>query len=214
MLWPGRKPRPERDTMHLTTARIQQEALAAANRAAQKRITYYHERERRAWGRGFTIGVFVTIILVASSLYAQHSAYGATRPAPAEAKRHAARTNLPPHYQTWLRIGVCEQPKRGADLALIKTDADRFRAIAFRQNYNHSFPGGMGMTRLNWETFRLPRDRHIPLMSQASPVSQLWAAERLWRWANRTYPGNGWTAWPACARGMGWTSTNPKDALK
>ena len=169
---------------------------------------------KKAWNRGFTIGVLTGALIVAVFVVGQRDAYAATRPAPVEARRHVAASSLPPHYRTWIRIGVCEQPKRGTDLATVKTDADRFKSIAWKQNYNWSFPGGMGMTRQNWTTFRLPRDKHIPLMSQASLVSQLWAAERLWSWANRKYPGNGWTAWPACARGMGWTSTNPKDALK
>jgi len=169
---------------------------------------------RQAWSRGFIIGLISGALIIAVFVVGQRDAYGAQRPAPAFRIPESGTLKMPPHYRTWLRVGVCEQPKRGTDLANIKTDADRFRSIAFRQNYNYSYPGGLGMTRLNWTTFRLPRDRDVPLMSMASPVSQLWAAERLWRWANRTYPGNGWTAWPACARGMGWTSTNPKDAIR
>jgi len=171
-----------------------------------------HDQDKqKAWGWGFTIGVLAGALIVAVFVNGQ-TALGATRPAVADRPAPHALV-LPPNYRTWLRIGVCEQPKRGTDLANIKTDADRFKAIAWKQNYNYTYPGGQGFTRLNWTTFRLPRDRHIPLMSQASPASQMWASERLWRWANRTYPGNGWTAWD-CSSKIGWTTTNPKDALR
>jgi hypothetical protein len=108
---------------------------------------------------------------------------------------------------------MCEQPKRGISWHDVKTDKQRIQSIAWKQNYNHSFPGGLGFTRQNWTDFRPHSARNIELMSDASVAQQLWAAERLWRWAERTYPTNGHTAWE-CSYTIGWTTGDPKDALR
>jgi hypothetical protein len=108
---------------------------------------------------------------------------------------------------------MCEQPKRGISWHDVKTDKDRIRSIAWKQNYNHSFPGGLGLTLANWDTFKPPSAKRIALMSQATIAQQLWAAERLWRWAERTYPTNGHTAW-VCSYVIGWTTGDPDDALR
>lgn len=108
---------------------------------------------------------------------------------------------------------MCEQPKRGVSWHEVKTDKDRLRSIAWKQTYNHSFPGGLGFTRQNWIDFRPFSARNIELMSDATIVQQLWAAERLWRWAERTYPTNGHTAWE-CSFTIGWTTADPNDALR
>jgi hypothetical protein len=169
-------------------------------------------REARIWDRGFIVGVIVALACILIGLYSASLAQGASRPAP-----HAASSNpfagYPPHFRTWLRIGMCEQPKRGISWHDVKTDKDRLRSIAWKQNYNHSFPGGLGFTRQNWTDFRPHSARHIDLMSDASIAQQLWAAERLWRWAERTYPTNGHTAWE-CSYTIGWTTGDPKDALR
>jgi hypothetical protein len=108
---------------------------------------------------------------------------------------------------------MCEQPKRGISWHDVKTDKDRIRSIAWHQTYNSSFLGGQGFTRLNWTDFRPHSARHIDLMSDATIMQQLWASERLWRWAERTYPGAGFTAWD-CSRVIGWTTSDPTDALR
>jgi len=107
---------------------------------------------------------------------------------------------------------MCEQPKRGISWHDVKTDKQRLRSIAWKQNYNHSFPGGLGLTLANWDTFKPPSAKRIALMSDATIAQQLWAAERLWRWAERTYPTNGHTAW-VCSYVIGWTTADPDDAL-
>ena len=169
-------------------------------------------REARIWDRGFIVGVIVALACILIGLYSASLAQGASRPAP-----HAAAltpfAGYPPHFRTWLRIGMCEQPKRGISWHDVKTDKDRIRSIAWKQNYNHSFPGGLGFTRQNWTDFRPHSARHIDLMSDASVTQQLWAAERLWRWAERTYPTNGHTAWE-CSYTIGWTTGDPADALR
>jgi len=169
-------------------------------------------REARIWDRGFIVGVIVALACILIGLYSASLAQGASRPAPSVAKSSSAQA-YPPHWRTWLRIGMCEQPKRGISWHDVKTDKQRLRSIAWTQNYNHSFPGGLGLTRLNWDTFKPPSAKRIALMSDATIAQQLWAAERLWRWAERTYPTNGHTAWE-CSYTIGWTTGDPADALR
>jgi len=169
-------------------------------------------RENRIWDRGFIVGVIVTVTVMLIGLYSASLAQGASRPAPSAAKSIVTQ-GYPPHWRTWLRIGMCEQPKRGVSWHDVKTDKQRIRSIAWKQNYNYSFPGGLGLTRQNWDTFKPPSAKRIALMSDATVSQQLWAAERLWRWAERTYPTNGHTAW-VCSYVIGWTTGDPADALR
>lgn len=178
----------------------------------QRRQAHYRSKEHRAYMRGFCVGFLVALTIIAA-LLTPALASAQTRPAPALRADAWPPAGVPPHYRTWLRIGMCEQPKRGISWLDVRTDRQRWRSIAWRQEYNWSFLGGLGLTRLNWETFRPRSARHIPLMSRATPVQQLWAAERLWRWAERTYPGAGFTAWE-CSRIIGWTTSDPDDALR
>ena len=169
-------------------------------------------REARIWDRGFIVGVIVALACILIGLYSASLAQGASRPAPS-AETSTPFAGFPPHYRTWLRIGMCEQPKRGISWHDVKTDKQRIQSIAWKQTYNHSFPGGLGFTRQNWTDFRPRSARNIELMSGASVAQQLWAAERLWRWAERTYPTNGHTAWE-CSFTIGWTTGDPADALR
>jgi hypothetical protein len=169
-------------------------------------------RENKIWDRGFIVGVLVAVACILIGLYSASLAEGATRPAPTAIPATAAQS-YPPHWRTWLRIGMCEQPKRGISWHDVKTDKQRIRSIAWGQNYNYSFPGGLGFTRQNWDDFKPPSAKRIALMSDATIAQQLWAAERLWRWAERTYPGNGHTAW-VCSFTIGWTTSDPDDAIR
>ena len=169
-------------------------------------------REARIWDRGFIVGVFVALACILIGLYSASLAEGASRPAPSAATS-TPFAGFPPHFRTWLRIGMCEQPKRGISWHDVKTDKQRIQSIAWSQNYNHSFPGGLGLTLANWDSFKPRSARNIELMSGASVAQQLWAAERLWRWAERTYPTNGHTAWE-CSFTIGWTTGDPADALR
>jgi len=103
-------------------------------------------REARIWDRGFIVGVIVALACILIGLYSASLAQGASRPAPHAAASTSAQA-YPPHWRTWLRIGMCEQPKRGISWHDVKTDKQRLRSIAWGQNYNHSFPGGLGLTR-------------------------------------------------------------------
>ena len=112
-----------------------------------------------------------------------------------------AKTKYPPFTPTWIKIAQCEQPGSG------------WRGIAWHQRHNYSFPGGLGMTPLLWTQFRRQSQKSVRSMADASPVEQLWAAYRFWRWAERTYPGYGFTGWE-CSRIIGWTTSDPRDAVR
>lgn len=119
----------------------------------------------------------------------------------------AKRSDLPPHWRTWIKVAQCEMPIA----AVPGYQGNRWKGIAWNQTRNSSY-NAIGMTRLNWETFRRPSQRNVDLHA-ATPLEQLWSAERLWAWANAEYPGNGWSAWE-CSEMIGWTTADPKDALK
>lgn len=135
-------------------------------------------RSDKQWGRGFICGVLFTCVIVVAFLWGQHSAYGAT---------------TPPKYwvDTALKIGACEQPsgRKG-----------KWAAVAWKNEKNYSFLGGMGMTLANWDDFK--RKGQPERMSDATPIEQVIAAWRLYKWAEKTYPGYGWTAW-VCSEMIG-----------
>ena len=158
-----------------------------------RRRAYYKRREHEAWGRGFIIGILFACALIAAFLIGQERAYGANRQA------------LPPHVDTWLAIAKCEQPKPGG--------YGKWGSVHWHQTHNYSFPGGAGMQTVLWRAHRRPHMRHLATMDQASPIEQTWAMYRFWLWAERTYPGYGWTGWD-CSKQIGWTTSNPADALR
>lgn len=114
--------------------------------------------------------------------------------------RAKPKSILPPHYETWLKICKQEQPsgKHG-----------KWASIAWRNTKNYSFLGGCGYTLLNWSTFK--RSGQPATMDKATPLEQLWACERGWRWAERTYPGAGYTLWDVR---IGWTGFNKNGSWK
>jgi hypothetical protein len=85
-----------------------------------------------------------------------------------------------------VKIGQCEQPGKG------------WMGIAWKQNYNYSFAGGMGMTNQNWDDFK--RKGQPDSMHHASIKEQLWAAHRLAMWVKKQY-GNPWLAWDCYTNG-------------
>jgi len=93
---------------------------------------------------------------------------------------------LPPTWRMLVKIAQCEQPGKG------------WKGVAWKNTKNYSFYGGMGMTNLNWETFK--RKGQPERMSDASIVEQLWAAHRLGRWVKKNY-GNPWIAWTCYTNG-------------
>lgn len=164
-----------------------------------RRAEHYRVAANRSFSRGFAVGFLACAILVAAFVYGQREAYGAARPAPRDAHTAAVPAGYPPHWRTWIEIGRCEQPSR---------DGSGWHGIAWKQTYNHSFPGGLGFTRLNWTQFRPHSARHIALMSDATPVQQLWAAERIYQHFARTHStGYAATVWD-CHENIGWYGFN------
>ena len=117
------------------------------------------------------------------------------------AHAHAA---APPRYwvDTALKIGACEQPSGRVG---------KWAGVWWKNEKNYSFLGGMGMTLLNWENFKRPGQPER--MSDATPIEQIWAAWRLYQWAEKTYPGYGWTAWD-CDKTIGFRGFNRSNQWK
>ena len=130
--------------------------------------------------RSALIILAVCAVCVVIDLLSPQQALTLTRPAP----RAIQSSPYPPHYMTFIAIAKCEQPSRGGG---------GWHGIAWKQEYNYSFKGGMGMTTQNWMDFK--RKGQPDNMAKATPIEQLWSAWRLYRWADKTYPGYGWTAW-------------------
>ena len=99
---------------------------------------------------------------------------------------------LPPHWKQWLQTCHAEQPKPG-------TYAGRghWNNIWWtNREVNYTYPGGCGFTQLNWDEFKRPGQP--PLMSQASPLEQLWACERIYQhYAKIGGPAYGASVWDA-----------------
>lgn len=171
---------------------------------------------------GFIIGMILALALMLASIYFVGSAEARSLPdqharsAMPHERRSIDMTQIRrvPFYRTWLRVGMCEQPKPGISWLDVRTDRQRVAAINWRHDGpGVTFPGGLGMTQTLWEQFRRSSQRRVARMSRASIVEQLWSAYRFWRWAERTYPGYGYTGWD-CSRIIGWTTSNPNDALR
>jgi hypothetical protein len=142
------------------------------------------------WDRGFICGVLFTCVIVGAFIWGQHTAYGAA-------------TAPPQHWvDTALKIGACEQPsgRKG-----------KWAGINWYQSHNHSFKGGLGMTNVLWDIHKRkgqPEDMH-----QATPIEQVWASWRFYKWADKTYPGYGHTGW-VCSSMIGFRGFNSDGSWK
>ena len=92
----------------------------------------------------------------------------------------------PPTWHMLVKIARCEQPGYG------------WNGVAWHQTRNYSFAGGMGMTNLNWDTFK--RKGQPDSMADATIIEQLWAAHRLGMWVKKKY-GDPWIAWTCYTNG-------------
>lgn len=133
-----------------------------------------HKATSKAWSWGFLCGFLACSILIVSFVYGQREAYGkdatpittiiGTGAAKQRIQYYSTRTNLPPAWRTWLLICQREQPAKGYG----------WRAVAWNNTKNHSYPGGCGLTRDNYQDIKA---RSWPdTMDQLSPRDQLWAA--------------------------------------
>ena len=144
--------------------------------------------------------VALCIVCMALALLSPELAMPNTRPAPRAYANYKSKT--PPAYwiRTALLIGYCEQPSgRGKP--------GQWSAINWKNTKNYSFPGGLGMTRLVYTTFR---HRGQPsLMANATPMEQVAVAWRAYRWyASRFGEGYAATMWD-CDRIIGFNGFNP-----
>ena len=108
--------------------------------------------------------------------------------------------DYPPQFGVYVRIAQCEQP--APDRYRLKNGrwpADMRWGVWWKQTHNHSFLGGAGMQTYLWTAHRRPKARRWPTMNLAPINEQLHAMHRLWIWAEKEYPGYGYTAWD-CAR--------------
>lgn len=160
----------------------------------ERRRAYYEARNERSFGKGFLAGFSLAVLLIVASLYGASKVEAATE----------SRKTPPPHLNTWLAIAKCEQPKPGG--------YGRWGSVNWHQTHNYTYPGGGGMTRILWTLHRRPHMKRVATMDQASPLEQVWAMYRFWRWAEQTYPGAGYTGWE-CSADIGWTTSNPADAV-
>lgn len=158
-----------------------------------RRVDHYKRRSETSWGRGFLVGLIFGVLLAAA--WFSPVAHGAPN-----------RSAAPPFVDTWLAIAACEQPKPGG--------WGRWGSVNWTHNGpGVTFPGGGGMQTVLWRAHRRPHMKHVATMDKASPLEQVWAMYRFWTWAERTYPGYGYTGWE-CSEDIGWTTGNPADAVR
>lgn len=148
-------------------------------------------RSDRSWDNGFIAGFLSAIILIGAFVYGQHAAYGSQK-------------KNPPAYwvNTALKIGACEQPSGRSG---------KWNAVNWTNKKNHSFEGGMGMTNVLWDEFKRPGQPDS--MADAKPMEQIAAAWRFYNWAEKTYPGYGYTGW-GCSEIIGFRGFNPDGTWK
>jgi hypothetical protein len=146
------------------------------------------------------VAVVLCVACMLLALLSPELAMPNTRPAPRLRVSHKSKT--PPAYwiRTALLIGYCEQPSgRGKP--------GQWSAINWKNTKNYSFPGGLGMTRLLYETFRKIGQPHE--MSNITPMEQVAVAWRAYRWyASRFGEGYAATMWD-CDRIIGFNGFNP-----
>ena len=110
-----------------------------------------------------------------------------------------AKKQLPPHWKQWVKTCRAEQPS-----TLAGYTGNKWMGVAWSQTRNHSYLGGCGFTQANWDAHKRPGQ---PLyMSNASPLEQLWAAERIYRYYLRQSGSHRYaaTVWDANRNILGW----------
>lgn len=81
-----------------------------------------------------------------------------------------------PNYKFFIAIGRCEQPGDGK------------WGIAWRQNYNYSYPGGLGVWAPLWTEEGIEGTDMAPSANKATPIEQMIHAQRIinkygvWAW--------------------------------
>lgn len=148
-----------------------------------RRKEYRHKSNHRAWGCGFVVGIASTLIVLLAWL----------------APLAHANTTLPPHYAQWVKTCRAEQPA-----TLPGYRGDQWKGVAWSQTINYSYRGGCGFTQSNWSTFK--RRGQPEYMSNATPVEQLWACERIYTFYLKESGSHRYaaTVWDANKNMLGW----------
>ena len=152
-----------------------------------RRVEHYRTERNRAWSRGFSVGFITACVIVALFMYGQREAHG------------AQSQKLPPHWQQWIKTFRAEQPA-----TLPGYTGNRWKGIAWEQTTNYTYKGGGGFTQSNWDQHKRPGQPKY--MSDASPLEQLWAAERIYRFYLRQSGSHRYaaTVWDANRNILGW----------
>jgi hypothetical protein len=106
---------------------------------------------------------------------------------------------LPPHWKQWVKTCRAEQP---ATLRGYK--GNKWKGIAWHQTRNYTYKGGCGFTQLNWDQHK--RKGQPRYMSDASPLEQLWACERIYTYYLKQLGSHraAATVWAANKNILGW----------
>ena len=144
----------------------------------RRREAVKHERRAsKSFTRGLATGILLIIIIYLIGLAgADYASAKTIRIGSGDASQRitykAAAKDLPPGWQTFLEICKREQPAKGWG----------WGAVAWKQTYNASYPGGCGLTIANYLEVRhysWPDSAHL-----ISPRDQLWASFWLyWKYA-------------------------------
>ena len=104
----------------------------------------------------------------------------------------AKQKRLPPHWKQWLQTCHAEQPKPGTT----STRGHWNNIWWTNRETNYTYKGGCGFTQLNWDEFKRPGQPK--LMSDATPLEQVWACERIYQhYAAIGGPAYGASVWDA-----------------
>jgi len=149
--------------------------------------------------------IFFIIIVIVCFLLALASpdwALSKTRPAPRHELKPTVRPfypgikilvyprGLPPHWRQWLKTCRAEQPRPGTDESAV------WFGVWWNQTKNYTYKGGCGFTQLNWGGHK--RKGQPEYMSDATPLEQLWACERIYQfYAKIGGPRYGASVWDA-----------------
>ena len=82
-------------------------------------------------------------------------------------KHKSMFARLVPNYKFFIAIGRCEQPGDGK------------WGIAWQQNYNHSFPGGLGIWKPLWTEDGISGVRFAPSADKATILEQMLQAQMI-----------------------------------
>ena len=111
----------------------------------------------------------------------------------------AKSKQLPPGWKQWVKTCRAEQPA-----TLSGYTGNRWLGIAWQQTTNYTYKGGCGFTQANWDAHKRPGQPKY--MSDASPLEQLWACYRIYRYYLRQSGSHRYaaTVWDANRNILDW----------